>query len=167
MFVMKIFIKDLNEGIHEFQEEIPAQNIELSEPEFYPNPLLLNLYVDRLDNIYRIKINVKTRAKYICDRCLDPFDKEVDESIEQIYQLGSGALDEDGEVEILPPDTKEIQIDDVIQEVFIMSRPIKSICSDSCKGLCNICGMNLNIKKCKCENTNIDPRLEELKSLLN
>jgi len=164
---MKIFIKDLNEGIHEFQEEIPSKNIELSEPEFYPNPLLLNLYVDRLDNIYRVKVNVKTGAKYICDRCLESFDTEIDDSIEQIYQLGSGALDEDGEVEILPKDTNEIIIDNVIQEVFIMSRSIKSLCSDSCKGLCNLCGTNLNIKQCKCENTKIDPRLEKLKSLLN
>jgi uncharacterized protein len=164
---MKIFIKDLNEGVHEFQEEILSKNIELSEPELYPNPLLLNLYVDRLENIYRIKVNVKTGAKYICDRCLEPYDKEIDDSIEQIYQLGSGTLDEDDEVEILPPNTNEIIIDDVIQELFIMSRSIKSLCSDSCKGLCNICGTNLNIKQCKCENVNIDPRLEKLKSLLN
>ena len=164
---MKIFIKDLNEGIHEFQEEIPSKNIELAEPEYYPNPLLLNIYVDRLDNIYRVKVNVKTGTKYTCDRCLESFDMEIDESIEQIYQLGSGALDEDGEVAFLPADTNEINIDNIIQEVFIMSRSIKALCSGSCKGLCSICGTNLNIKQCKCETKNIDPRLEKLKSLLN
>ena len=66
---MKIFVKDLSEGIHEFHDEIPVQNVELSEPDFYPNALSLDLYVDRLDNMYRVKITIRTTAKYICHRC--------------------------------------------------------------------------------------------------
>jgi uncharacterized protein len=164
---MKIFIRDLNEGIHEFYEEIPPGKIELSEADSYPNPLSLKLYVDRLDNIYRVKVHVKTTANYHCDRCLESYEQEIDDYIEQIYQLGPGTLDDDDEVQVLPADTQEIIVDEVIQEVCIMSRSIQSLCSDSCKGLCSICGTNLNKKQCKCENDNIDPRLEKLKSLLN
>jgi uncharacterized protein len=164
---MKIFIRDLSEGVHEFTEEIPPGAIDLQEPELYPDSLSLKLYVDRLDNIFRIKINIKTTAKYICDRCLDGYDKLFDEDGEQIYQIGPGKLDEDDEVILLPVDTKEIDITKAIQDVFVMSRPIKLVCKDSCKGLCATCGTNLNHGQCKCTTDDIDPRLEKLKSLLN
>ncbi len=164
---MKIYIKDLTEGIHEYHEEVPAGDIQLSQSEFFQKPLLIDLYVDRLDNIYRVKVNVSTHAKYACDRCLEEFDADFNESAEQIFQIGSGTLDDDDEVEILPVDTREIDVDRVIQDVFIMSRPLRVLCSESCKGLCANCGTNLNEKQCKCDTENIDPRLEKLKSLLN
>ena len=164
---MKILIKDLSEGINEFRKEIPAGDIELPESDFYKHPIVLNLYIDRLDNIYRMKVNINTLAKYSCDRCLEEFDSEFSASAEQMYQLGSGKLDDDEEVEILPADTREINIDKVIQDVFMMSKPIQLLCSESCKGLCAICGINLNEKQCKCNTDHIDPRLEKLKSLLN
>jgi len=164
---MKIFVKDLSEGIHEFHEEIPVQNIELSEPEFYPNALSLDLYVDRLDNIYRVKIQIRTVAKYNCDRCLNEYETTFDESAEQIYQLGTGKLESDDEVEILPRDSIEIDITKAILDVFVINRPMQLLCNELCKGLCVICGINLNHKTCNCETDNVDPRLEKLKTLLN
>ena len=164
---MKIFVKDLSEGIHEFHDEIPVQNVELSEPDFYPNALSLDLYVDRLDNMYRVKITIRTTAKYICHRCLDEYDTTFDETAEQIYQLGAGNLDGDDEVEILPGDSTEIDITKAISDLFVVNRPIKLLCNETCKGLCVNCGINLNHKKCNCETVNIDPRLEKLKTLLN
>ena len=164
---MKILVKNLSEGVHEFIEEVPPGAIRLQEPEFYPNTLDLKLYVDRLDNIYRVKINVKTTANYICDRCLEGYDSLFDEDGEQIYQIGPGKLDDDDEVIVLPADTKEIDITKAVQDIFVMSRPIKLVCRDSCKGLCVNCGTNLNHKQCQCKSDDIDPRLEKLKSLLN
>lgn len=164
---MKILIKDLSEGINEFREEIPVGDIELPDSDFYTHPIVLNLYIDRLDNIFRMKVNINTQAKNSCDRCLEEFDSEFSASAEQMYQLGSGKLDDEEEVEILPADTREINIDKVIQDVFVMSKPIQLLCSESCKGLCAICGINLNEKQCKCNTDHIDPRLEKLKSLLN
>jgi uncharacterized protein len=164
---MKIFIKDLSEGVHEFTQEVSPVDLGIPEPEFYPNVLTLKLYVDRLDNMFRVKLNVKTTARYICDRCLDEYDSLFEEDGEQIYQVGSGKLDDDDEVVILPIDTKEIDITKAVQDIFVMSRPIKLVCKDSCKGLCTRCGTNLNHKQCDCDSEEIDPRLEKLKSLLN
>ena len=163
---MKINIKDLNEGIHEFHEEVPANELGLTDSDLYTHPLSLDLYIDRLENIYRIKVGIATHVRFSCDRCLEKFDQKFTESAEQIFQVGSGKLDDDDEVEILPIDTREIEIDRWIQDVFLMSRPIKLLCKPSCRGLCTRCGENLNIKQCTCDTDNIDPRLEKLKSLL-
>ena len=41
------------------------------------------------------------------------------------------------------------------------------VCSESCKGLCPICGANLNRGQCGCQTQKVDARLSALESLLN
>jgi uncharacterized protein len=96
---------------------------------------------------------------------LENYNHGFNETIEQLYQLGHSELDSD-EIEILPENSKEIDISKTIHDVFILNRPIRLLCSDTCKGLCINCGINLNKKTCDCHKENIDPRLEKLKSLL-
>jgi uncharacterized protein len=158
-------IKDLNEGITEFNHTVPSENYDLSEKDFYPNSLNLKIYVDRLENLFRFKISVSTKAAYVCDRCLESFDLDYNEKIEQIYQLGHSDLDGD-EIEIVSENSKEIDISKAIYDLFMINRPIQLLCRNDCKGLCVNCGVNLNKQKCDCQQEEIDPRLEKLKNLL-
>ncbi|MGB9809870.1 MAG: YceD family protein, partial [Caldanaerobacter sp.] len=48
----------------------------------------------------------------------------------------------------------------------ILSLPMKFLCKEDCKGLCPICGTNLNYGSCSCKREDIDPRLEVLSKLL-
>ena len=162
----KIFIHDLSEGIHEFNLEVKAEDLELSHKEFYPSPLLLKIIVDRIHDVFRFKIRVHTQARYKCDRCLDEYETGFDENIEQIYQLGHSELDEDEEIEILPEGTREIDISKAIQDAFLLSRPLQLLCREDCKGLCAQCGTNWNHQSCSCTTRQIDPRLEKLKMLI-
>jgi uncharacterized protein len=162
----KIFIHDLSEGIHEFDLEVKAEELELCNKEFYPDPLSLKIMVDKIHDVFRLKIDIHTRARYICDRCLDEYDTEFDEKIEQIYQLGHSELDEDEEIVILPEGTREIDISKAIQDTFLMSRPLQLLCREDCKGLCAQCGANWNHQSCSCTTRQIDPRLEKLKMLI-
>ena len=41
------------------------------------------------------------------------------------------------------------------------------LCAEDCKGLCPICGANLNIEECGCERDETDPRWAPLNELLN
>ena len=40
------------------------------------------------------------------------------------------------------------------------------LCNENCKGLCPVCGCNLNVEECSCEVEDIDPRLAVLKDFL-
>lgn len=162
---MIIAIKDLGEGINEFEQIVPSENYKLPESEFYPNSLTLKIFVDRLENLFRFKISVSTDAVFSCDRCLEIYEHGFNETIEQLYQLGHSELDSD-EIEILPENSKEIDISRTIHDVFILNRPIQLLCKKDCKGLCVNCGVNLNKKSCNCQRDEIDPRFEKLKLLL-
>jgi uncharacterized protein len=162
---MIIAIKDLKEGINELEETVPSEYYKFPESEFYPNPISLRIYVDRLENLFRFKISVSTETIFSCDRCLENYKASFDETIEHLYQLGHSELDSD-EIEYLPDSSKEIDISKPIQDAFVLNRPIQLLCKKDCKGLCVNCGVDLNKNSCNCHESETDPRFEKLKSLL-
>ena len=56
---------------------------------------------------------------------------------------------------------------DIVEKAIISTLPIKRLCKEDCKGLCQSCGANLNKEECSCNNEDIDLRLADLKALLN
>jgi uncharacterized protein len=58
-----------------------------------------------------------------------------------------------------------IDLDALIFEQVMLQIPIKVLCTDSCKGLCPHCGINLNTANCGCHTEYIDERLAVLKKL--
>ena len=42
---------------------------------------------------------------------------------------------------------------------------MKPLCADDCKGLCPVCGKNLNRETCDCNRTWDDPRMAALREL--
>ena len=60
-----------------------------------------------------------------------------------------------------------IDITEIVEKAIISTLPIKRLCKEDCKGLCQSCGANLNKEECSCNNEDIDLRLADLKALLN
>jgi len=162
---MNINIQKISEGIHEVSEEISAEELRLPHSVKTVGNIKVNAIVDKFEDSFRIKVNVKTELVEQCDKCLEEFDSQFDENGEQIYQVGRGEY-EDDDIEVLPDNTKEIELNELINEVFLINRPIQNTCKEDCKGLCPDCGKNLNQTTCNCKNERIDPRLEKLKSLI-
>ena len=162
---MKINIQKLSEGIHEISEEISTEDLLLSKEIQSTGLLSIHAVVDRFEDSFRVKLNIKADLTEQCDRCLVEFNSSLEENGEQIYQLGKNDY-EDEDIEILPENTKEIDLNSLINEVFLINRPIQNTCKEDCKGLCPDCGKNLNQTTCNCKNERIDPRLEKLKSLI-
>ena len=100
-----------------------------------------------LENIVRGKI--KCCKEFTCDRCLTTatenqihdFEEEIDgaEIVEDLFD-----------------------ITELVRDTLIASQPIKNLCKADCKGLCPVCGKNLNDGECSCQRFNVDPRLAPL-----
>jgi uncharacterized protein len=83
------------------------------------------------------------------------FDPAVSESEEQ---EGVYALDADsGVADLIRP----------LREELILAAPEFPVCSDTCRGLCPVCGNNRNESECDCRSTGGDPRWDVLKSLVS
>jgi uncharacterized protein len=57
---------------------------------------------------------------------------------------------------------KEIDLDPILREQIVLAMPGYPVCKESCKGLCPVCGANLNERECGCERRVPDPRLAGL-----
>ena len=60
----------------------------------------------------------------------------------------------------------KLDVDELVYTEVVLSLPTKHLCKDTCKGLCDMCGKNLNEGDCDCVKTEIDPRLSALADLL-
>jgi uncharacterized protein len=112
-----------------------------------------------------------------CSRCVGPARIAVDEEIFVTY-MPAGAMpkqedvgdDEDAEVgeddlELYPYDGEVVDLGPLLRDQLILSVPFAPLCDDACRGLCSVCGTNLNEGECGCEREVMDPRLAALKNL--
>lgn len=120
---------------------------------------------------YRLVGRVESRLRLACSRCLEPFDAPVSVSVDLLY-LPHAVNAGDGEAEISDEDLstafyrdEQIDLGLMIREQFQLSLPMKPLCRDTCRGLCPMCGTNLNSERCSCDTSWRDPRLEALAAL--
>ncbi|MCL2819973.1 MAG: DUF177 domain-containing protein [Oscillospiraceae bacterium] len=111
--------------------------------------------------ILTFSANADAICECVCARCLKEFEYPV-------HKVISANLTEGGEGE--NPDGYFLQGDkvdaeEIIVTEFILNTDDTLLCSEDCKGLCQQCGADLNINKCKCKKE-IDPRLAVLGQLL-
>ena len=77
------------------------------------------------------------------------------------FELANGESDD---IVLLNKDG-ELEMDELMREVFLLEMDTKNLCSEECKGLCSGCGADLNVEPCRCKKE-IDPRLAKLAQLL-
>ena len=100
------------------------------------------------------------RGDQLCSRCLDTICEELEFDVNE--RLAKSDIDED----VLIIDSSEFDLDETVIKSFGLELPINYMCSDNCRGLCHVCGCNLNHQNCDCEDDNVDPRLAALKDFL-
>ncbi|MEA3360340.1 MAG: DUF177 domain-containing protein [Thermodesulfobacteriota bacterium] len=98
---------------------------------------------------------LSTSLKLRCDRCLESYDEELSTKFRFFLSLipYEGNLDielSENDIDINFIDGKYLDSDQIIREQIVFNVPVKAICSTDCKGLCPVCGCNLNIETCSC-----------------
>ena len=61
----------------------------------------------------------------------------------------------------------ELDIDRLIYDEILVNWPTKVLCKDDCKGICPVCGQNLNQQDCGCDRQVIDPRMAKFQDIFN
>ncbi len=99
-----------------------------------------------------------------CDRC--GTDTVRNHSIELNKMLATSIEGEESDTIITVPDMS-LDVDELVFTEVFLSLPTKHLCIETCKGICLMCGKNLNEGECDCKSDDIDPRLAKLKELLD
>ncbi len=121
-----------------------------------------------------VQATVHLRLTEICTRCLELSTHEVEMLIEEEYvpsidvQTGLPlSLEDNDEPELLIDAHHILDLTEVLRQYAIMEGTGRWLCSADCKGLCPICGANLNTEPCTCQRPSGDPRLAVLAQLLH
>ena len=135
------------------------------------SPVRLAFEIFKDKSTFRLVGTTKTTLEVPCSRCLEPMIVPVDTQFDLRYQPHSTNVGE-GELEIEEDDlttafyqNDEIDLEQLMREQFYLALPMKPLCSADCKGLCPMCGTNLNRGTCDCRRDFEDPRLAALKGL--
>lgn len=163
---MKISVQSLKPGLSQVNEIINPDFIDQKYIQYYPNMFNIVVYIDKIDKDLRLKLKIKTKANYICDRCLVNYPELKEMDFEQIVKIGITEEEMDPEIIYLSADAIEYDIDTLINEAVILNHPLKMLCKEKCAGICPGCGADLNKEKCACGKTDFDPRWEELRKLI-
>ena len=92
-------------------------------------------------------------ARTACSRCLVDTEYELVGELEGYFIIEQDAEAPDDlegdEFEYLGDDGI-IDMEPIIISALLMDIPLQPLCSDDCKGLCPMCGCNLNSETCSC-----------------
>ena len=57
--------------------------------------------------------------------------------------------------------------DRLVYDEILIGFPMKVLCREDCRGICAVCGANLNEGECGCDRTVPDPRMAVIRDIFN
>ena len=125
---------------------------------------ITNLGEDKL----KITGSVRLTAAIPCDRCLEevstPLELVISKEVD-MKQTAEGRIADLDETDFI--DGYSLDVDKLVYGEILVNWPMKTLCREDCKGLCPVCGKDLNKGDCDCDTTYRDPRFESLRALFN
>jgi uncharacterized protein len=98
-----------------------------------------------------------------CVRCLNEFDRNLSWTFTELYAFNEKSVSES---DLVLPDDAHIDLQPLIREYALLEIPINPICKPDCKGLCAVCGEDLNLSDCGHRNIADESPFSALKGLL-
>ncbi len=142
-----------------FPVDLPDDNIEVI------------ISIQRFGDRVLIEGKADSKLSLTCSRCLKMFSSPVNFSFETefipVKEIEMNVEHElsNEELDVSYYRDDEIDIEDLINGHVLLAAPMKPLCRPDCRGICKICGVNLNETVCDCVTEKIDPRLAPLEKI--
>jgi len=126
-------------------------------------------------NKQKVKLtgSVKTKVELVCSRCLTHFKHDVNENFRTIYLPKDPEIFLQHEIRLRKQDLEAVFYEEPVinlleetRQRVMLAVPVKPLCKQDCKGICWVCGKNLNEGECGCDRHVPDPRFAVLEKLL-
>ena len=168
---MNLDLRDFESFPVEVTLESEADSIEYAiDGVAFRDLMTVKVNIQKVDGEFYCQGYVTAPVEQECSRCLALFDAELSGDFGFIIRTGEGKTEvaqtiEEDIVKIKAYDPV-VELDEIIRQSLILSRPLKALCRQDCKGLCPSCGADLNEETCDCKSVETDERWEGLKDLL-
>lgn len=115
----------------------------------FAEPVTIHCSYSYDGKVLSVNGTVRTVLKSRCARCDKPFDETFQVPYSERFVNMKFASDyEDEECYIFSGNM--IDLKESVLNCIFLSLPIISLCKEDCKGLCPVCGCDLNVETCNC-----------------
>jgi uncharacterized protein len=141
--------------------EIPGRGedfeykIDPSETEYvkgckFSEPVSVRGRVRNRSGIVTLSFETKTRLDRVCDKCLREFSEDFSLDFEHSLMLSAQNEMSLEDETCIVTGTYTLDLNDIVLQDILLSLPTRTLCREDCKGLCPLCGHDLNEGPCDC-----------------
>ncbi len=126
-------------------------------------PVRLEGSMSNVGDVLLLEAVLTAEVKRRCGRCLKGFTAVTKaEIVEKYFPVNAENIASDAFVY----DSDVVDITEPLREGLLLAEPMQALCNLDCKGLCPVCGADLNDGDCGCGRFTVDPRLAALKRFI-
>lgn len=104
------------------------------------------------------------RVRAECRRCLRDLTLAMADELHLLFVEAEDEVAPEDDVYIMPPRALQVDLRPALREQWLLAVPAFVLCSEDCRGLCQYCGVDLNVTVCDCR-PSLDSRWDALRSL--
>ena len=101
-----------------------------------------------------------------CSRCLEPVKVPFSIPLESVLDMN---MTEEERIADLNEQSYlqgyNLDVDQFVRSELLLNLPMKVLCREDCRGICNRCGANLNYETCGCDRSSPDPRMSVIQDI--
>lgn len=128
------------------REEIQIEDFELSgDPMHFEGVRLEGVMVGAEERV-NVRAEVSATLRSRCVRCLEDVEMPVEATMDAVFARQKDPDDPD----LYGFEASTIELTDAVRDALILEIPIRILCSEDCKGLCPVCGVDRNKGTCTC-----------------
>lgn len=127
----------------------------------FESPVSVSGNISNLGGTLEISAKITGEYSTECSRCCEVIKKKIDIDLSESINEDFSGADE----ECFSISGTVLDIEGAVKAYIYNNIPLKFLCSENCKGLCPVCGTNLNIKECNCDTADYDPRFAIFRNL--
>ncbi len=126
-----------------FRRDIPldAPEVRLAE-DLTLKDLRGHAVVTRTSPGLLIQVQLEATAQAECARCLVDFEQPLSIDFTDLWAFTPEQMTDSG---LRVPENGKINLAPIVRDEMLLSFPISPICKKDCRGLCSVCGENLNL----------------------
>lgn len=148
---MKINLRQLFNIVGESKEigySISENELSAIHGYSFVSPVSVNGRLFNRAGVVYLEYTVNFTLSLTCDRCLSEFDRDYSFDFSHIVVSSVNGDNDD----YIVADGESIELNDIAFTDLLLQLPSKNLCRDDCKGLCMVCGCDLNVSECNCLN---------------
>jgi len=115
-------------------------------PDLYLDHCNGGIRVSRTPQGILVQAAFSAQVQTECVRCLAEFLQPLHTEFDELFAFNNRSTTESS---LILPEDGNIDLDPLVRECFLLEIPISPLCKPDCKGLCAVCGEDLNLQTCE------------------